>query len=278
LFGIALSTVLSRIGSLIYALHKARFHEDRRKASPEPITPGLDPRPYRSLLLLSVPASITFALMAGETALVNKLLAGTAHATEAIAAYSIYYRVFLLLLSPIIAAGVAMLPYAARRFGERDEAGLRKGLSDAGRACLLYSMAVVGPILLLSASWLAGLLAESPLTARYATFGLRVVPIACIVTTAFILCRPVFEGMNQGRPGLVMAVLRYLVLAAPCAWLGMKASRVLLGLPEFYGLVVGLLAVAAVSSIGFSLWLHRALAAAFARGAKSGGATPPAAP
>jgi len=139
-------------------------------------------------------------------------------------------------------------------------------------------MAVVGPFLLLSASWLAGLLAESPVTARYAAFGLRLVPVACIATTAFILCRPVFEAMNQGRPGLVMAVLRYVVLAAPGAWLGMKASRDLLGLPEFYGLVAGLLVVGAISSVGFALWLHRALAAAFAPGAEEGRPTPPASP
>jgi len=278
LFGIALSTVLSRVGSLIYALHRARIHEDRRKASAEPVQPGRDPRPYRTLMLLAVPASITFALMAGEAAMVNILLAGTAHATEAIAAFSIYSRVFMLLLSPIIAAAVAMLPYVARRFGERDEEGIRRGLSDAGRACLLYSMVVVGPALLLSASWLAGMLAESPITARYAAFGLRLVPVACIVTTAFILCRPVFEGMNQGRPGLVMAILRYLVLATPGAWLGMKAARSLLGLPEIYGLVTGLLVVAAASSIVFSLWLRRTLAEAFAPGSDGSGATPPASP
>lgn len=258
IFGIALSTVLARIGGLIYALARAAYHERRRVASGE--TPGIetDPRPYRTILALAVPSSITFALIALETALVNGLLAQMEHATETIAAYSIYYRVVLFSLQPVIATSVAMLPFAARRFGARDLAGVRRALRQAGLAVAAYSLLVLGPLMQFLAPWLAASLAESDLTRAYSTFALRTVPLACLTGALFLLCRPVFEAMNRGRPGLVMAVFRYLVLTAPLAWAGMKIAESL-GQQPLYGLIVGLLAAAAVSSTVFGVWLWKVM-------------------
>jgi Na+-driven multidrug efflux pump len=257
-FGIALSTVLGRIGGLVYALVRAAGHERRRKAAGLDTRPELDPRPYRALLSLAVPSSITFGLMGAEVALVNALLARLENPTEAIAAFSIYYRVQMFALTPVIAAGVAMLPYAARRFGEADVSGARRGLREAGLAAAAYAVLLVGPGMLLAARPLADALAESALTARYAAFALRLVPLAVLVGTPFLLCRPIFEGLGRGVPGLAVASLRYLVLTAPLAWLGMRAGA-LLGEPPLYGLLVGTLAAAAVASAVFLGWMNAAL-------------------
>jgi len=255
IFGIALSTVIGRLGGLAYALVRARRHENRRKASGEFVREELDPSPYRTMLALAIPSSLTFALMAAETGLINWLLAGMEHATEAIAAYAIYYRFVLFALQPMIAIAVAMLPFAARRYGEGDILGMRRGFRDSVVASTIYSLVFVGPIMLLAAPWIADRLSESELTSDYAVFGLC--PLACFTGTMFLLCRPVFEAMNQGRPGLVMAVLRYVVLTAPLAWGGMVlAERV--GKPPLYGLLVGLLIAAALSSIAFYAWLRAA--------------------
>ena len=53
------------------------------------------------------------------------------------------------------------------------------------------------------------------MTRDYATFGLRIIPLACIASLPLFLCRPVFEGLGRGRPGLLMALFRYLLLTAP---------------------------------------------------------------
>jgi Na+-driven multidrug efflux pump len=105
---------------------------------------------------------------------------------------------------------------------------------------------------------LAGLLSESDLTLRYATFALQTVPLACFLGAPFLLCRPVFEAMQRGRPGLVMALIRYVALTGPLAWLGMAAAQ-RLGQPPLNGLIVGTLAAGAISSAGFYLWLRSAL-------------------
>jgi Na+-driven multidrug efflux pump len=257
-FGIALSTVLGRIAGLVYAHLRARAHERRREASGRDAVGGADPAPYRSILALAVPSSLTFALMAGETALINALLASGRHATEAIAAYSIFHRIVLFALNPIIAASVALLPYSARRFGERNISGVRRGLRQVGIATVAYSVLLVAPVIFAAAPWIARRLAETPVTVEYTIFVLRTVPFACLLGAPFLFLRPVFEGMQRGAPGLVMAGLRYLILTPLLAWIGLEAAEAW-NQPGLYGLAIGLLVAAAVTSAVFSLWLHRAL-------------------
>jgi Na+-driven multidrug efflux pump len=258
-FGIALSTVIGRIGGLWYALVRARRHEQRRESEGRDTATGTDPRPYRSLLALAVPSSLTFMLMAAETALINYLLSRVAHATEAIAAYSIYYRVVLFAFNPVIAVAVALLPYSARRFGRGDVAGVRRGLRETSTALAGYCVALVGPLALWGAPWLSGFLTESAISEQYTTFALRLVPLGCLVGIPFLLCRPVFEAMQRGNPGLVMATARYGVLTVPAVLAGAAIARAT-GHPEFYGLLLGLLVTGAVTSIAFWLWLRGSLA------------------
>lgn len=259
-FGIAISTVLGRLGGLAYALHKANQHESERKAAAGVDRTGKDPFPYRTILSLAIPSSLTFVLMATETGVVNGLLARMDNPTEAIAAYSIFFRVVLFALNPIIAGGVALLPFVALRFGRDDLPGVRRGLKQIGLTSLTYCILVVGPIMLLLASRLAEWLAEAPLTIQYTTFALRLVPFACLLGAPFLLCRPVFEGMHRGGPGLIMAILRFAGLTLPAAWIGMHLA-VRNGFPGLYGLLVGLMGVAALTSTIFSLWLVSSLAA-----------------
>src|SRR5262245_45929638 len=127
-FGIALSTVLGRLGGLVYALRKAAVHEAARQASGLDDDPTRDPAPFRSLMSLAVPAVLTYGLMAVETALVNWLLARQPGATESIAAYGIFSRVLQFAAMPIIACAVAVLPFVARRFGEGDIGSVRRGM------------------------------------------------------------------------------------------------------------------------------------------------------
>ncbi len=258
IFGIAFSTVLGRIGGLVYALARARVHERARIAHERTPLTDLDPRPVRRVLGLAIPSSMTFVLMALETAVVNMLLAGRQHATEAIAAYAIYYRLVLFALQPVIAGAVALLPFAALRCGSGDVHGVRRGLHQMIGAAAVYSLIVVGPIMALISPWLATSLAESPLTAEYARFALFTIPFACLLSSVFLLCRPVFEAMGRGRPGLLMATLRYGLLMLPLAWLGMhEAER--LGYPAIDGLVIALLTASGVSSLIFYVWMRNTL-------------------
>ena len=259
IFGIALSTVIGRIGGLGYAIVKANAHERRRKASTETHIPGLDPHPYRSILSLAIPASMAFALMAGEGGLVNTLITRMDHATESLAAFSIYYRVSLFMMNPIIAISVAMLPYTAIRFGPGNFQEIKKGLRHAAWFVMAYTIGLVAPVILLTAGPLAAALAESPVTESLARTLLYLTPIGCLVAAPFLYVRPVFEGMNRGTPGLSMSILRYVFLGGPLALIGIAiATR--LQFEPLVGLSVGLIIASALCSAGFLLWLNRELA------------------
>lgn len=257
IFGIALSTVLGRFGGLVYALRKAARHEASRKAKGDDVRPGLDPSPYRSNLTLALPAALAYGLMAAEGGILNGLLVTVDNPTESIAAYGIHYRVFQFVLMPAIATAIAMLPYTARRFGANDLAGVGRGLREAHLAGLAYTL-LAAPILYLGAGPLAGALSTSPVTRDLATFAIRIIPLACLASLPIFLCRPAFEGLGRGRPGLVMAFLRYVLLAAPAAWLGMRAAHAL-GYPGLYGVLVGLIAATGLTSAVFVLWIRRVL-------------------
>jgi Na+-driven multidrug efflux pump len=259
-FGIALSTVLGRFGGLTYALIQAARHERQRVHARA--TPGVapDPRPYGAILSLALPASITFALIALEGAVVNALLARLDHATEAIAAYSIYYRIVLFALQPVIASSVAVLPFVAHRWGQGDVLAIRRSLGQLYVALAAYTALVVAPVLWTIAPWIAARLTESPVTRDYTLFALRLVPLACLAGAPFLLCRPAFEGLNRGRPGVVMAAFRYLALTGPLAWLGARAATAL-GFAPIHGLIVGLLVAAAIASVTFQVWLGSELRA-----------------
>ncbi|MFQ5876176.1 MAG: MATE family efflux transporter [Acidobacteriota bacterium] len=257
-FGIALSTVLGRFGGLIYAMRRAARHEADRKASGLDTSPALDPAPLRSILALALPAALTYGLMAVETSLVNWLLADRPHATEAIAAYGIYYRVLLFAVMPIIAASVAVLPFVARRYGEGDLASIRRGLRQITLAAAAYCLVVVTPAMIGGGPAVARLLAESQITADLTRVALWLSPLACLSMIPFQLLRPAFEGLQRGSPGLVMAILRYVVLAAPCALLGRRVALEV-ERPALYGIVVGLILASALCSVLFLAWFTRVL-------------------
>jgi len=257
-FGIALSTVLGRLGGLVYALRKAAKHEAARQASGLDSDATRDPAPFTSLMSLAVPAVLTYGLMAVETGLVNWLLARQTGATETIAAYGIFSRVLQFAAMPIIACAVAVLPFVARRFGEGDIGAVRRGMRQITLAAAAYCIVLVTPALLLGGPRLARALAESARTADLATIALRFCPLACLVMVPFVLCRPAFEGLQRGRPGLTMAVLRYAILTIPCAFLGMQAAAALSAEP-LYGLLGGLVVASSISSAVFLAWLRRTL-------------------
>jgi len=256
-FGIAFSTVLGRFGGLVYALRKASAHERARAARNEPAVPGRDPRPYRALFALAVPSALSYVLMASETGVVNWLLKGLEHGKEALAAYAIFYRVYQFVVMPAIAASIAMLPFAARRFGQKDVAGVRTGLREVEGAGLVYLLAAT-PVIYLAAGPLARHMSESPVTVALLVPALRWIPAVALLSIPFFLCRPVFEGMGRGRPGLVMSTVRYAVLAAPLAWAGLRVAPAI-GVSGVLGIVFGLGLAGAACSAAFVIWTRIAL-------------------
>lgn len=272
-FGIGLATGLARLGSLLYALYRARKLEaarrERWKTEPPPrkrygkkpgfTDAGLYNRPLAALLALGIPSALTYVLMSTESFLVNWVLSRFEDSTAAIAAYAIYHRAIMLSLMPVIATGVAVLPFVARMAGEGRYDEVRAQLKNAFFLAFGFVVIGVAPASWLGADWIAGFLSKGAQTRDLASFAIRyAVPLGALVSIPFILCRPTFEALQRGAPGLTMAFVRYLCLSAPLALLGAHVARSLDQDP-FGGLIFGLLSGSLLVSIGFLAWLVRTL-------------------
>ncbi len=266
ILGIAMATNLGRVGGLVYALVRARRLEDARRqrwaageAAPA-ARPGPDllARPYRALLVLAVPSSLSWVLMAGEGVVANGVLSRFDEATSSIAAYAIFHRAALLLLMPIAATGVAIVPYVARAVGEGRLDEVWRGLRQALGFAAVYGLLLI-PLGALLGQPLADLLGDAPETRRLA--GLAVswaAPLFVLASGPFVLCRPAFEGLQRGMPGLVMAVVRYLLLSAPLALAGAFAAEAS-GRSPLLGVLAGVIAGTLIASAVFAAWLVRTL-------------------
>ncbi|MBI2568309.1 MAG: MATE family efflux transporter [Candidatus Schekmanbacteria bacterium] len=269
IFGIALSTVLGRFGGLAYASWRAVGLERSRRASDGPLSPraataAVGRSPEGMLLKLALPASVAYMLMAAEGGLVNALLAHTPDATAAIAAYSIFYRILMLSTMPLIATTVAMLPFVARHLGDGNVALVRRSYAQAMWGGAAYIVAVVAPASYFGAGPLVAWLAESPATAAYGISALRLLPLVALVTIPFTLSRPVFEGFQRGQPTAMMAIFRFLILAPPLYYGGLRLGEQW-GFGALPGLIFGIFLASVVTSAVFLWWTLRFLHQEIAR-------------
>jgi Na+-driven multidrug efflux pump len=270
ILGIALATGLARAGSLAYSLWRAHKLETARKSAwaetppstPDGVGPGMTSagtlsRPFAAILALGVPSALTFVLMGTENLLINGVLAGFDHATAAIAAYAIYHRAVLLAMMPVVAVGVAVLPFTARHLGEGNLPEVKRGLKQAYVFAALYVLLVATPVFVVSGPAIAGFLGKAAETKSLVAFALRyAVPVGAFVAIPFLICRPAFEAVQRGAPGLIMATVRYLVLSVPLALVGARLCAST-GRDPFFGLIAGLLAGTSVVSVLFTAWLIR---------------------
>lgn len=261
LFGIALSTVLGRFGGLAYALHRARVLEKNRreKLALSPVAKeAMIERPFFKMMSLSLPASLAYILMASEAGVVNYLLADVPDSTSALAAYGIFYRVIMFALMPMIATTVAILPFVAR-YSERGEVGMiQKNFHSVIIGALLYSLFGIGPLCYFGAGILMKLLTDSQTLLHYGIFAIQMVPIFCLTWVPYQLSRPIFEGFQRGRPTVIMAIFRYIILALPLAFLGRDLASYW-GATAFQGLMMGLLTATLIGSVVYLIWVEKFL-------------------
>lgn len=256
--GIALASSFASLGGLLYALRRAKAHEDCRRAGIVDERPGLFDRPVRAILTLAIPSGITFGLMAVESGIINVLLSNTGEQAASLAVWTTINRGARFLTMPMIAVGVAMLPLTARLWGGRQVgrilAELRVGLLAGG----LYSAFLVFPLCWFAAPLVAGRLYAEPSTAELATLALRWLPLGIPLGGPFFLVRSTFEGLQRPMPGLIASVIRSLALVLVFVWLGMRIALEN-GYPQILGAAIGQGVGAGVVTGGLLILLVRTL-------------------
>ncbi len=253
IFGIALATVLSRGVSLAYASHRCRTLEnDRLSRDFDRGDQGPWPSPMRTILGLSVPASLTYALTAAEGTLINKVLTGMPDSTLAIASYGVYYQLLMLSLMPAIATSVAVLPYLGRFVPEGRHELIRQDLRKT-----MGMVAAIALLLTIPAGWFfARPLAEFFLAqgdSEVLELGpsslqvLLFLPFASLAALPFLFMRPVFEALHQPRLGIKMSICRFVLFSLPLLVAGRYLAEPL-GISPITGMVCGLILASAMAS------------------------------
>jgi MATE family, multidrug efflux pump len=260
-WGIAASTVLSRIASLVYAWYRAAGHERRWKAELTTPQAGLFDRPVQAILVLAIPGALTYLLMSVESLAVFGLIANLPPQELAIpllAAWSIFDRALRFLLMPGIALSVALLPLTARHSGRGDYRQIELELGVAQRAGWIYSLAVVLPMCLLAGPWLSRALSKTPETQAFAAEAMPWIFVGVLVSIPFFLARSTFDGLQRPRPGLIASIIRAFVFFIPGVLLGYTLSR-WFGFSPMHGLCAGASLGLAAGSWVIHNWISRQL-------------------
>jgi len=259
--GIAASTVLSRIASLLYAWWRAARHERSWKAELKLPQAGLFDRPVHAILALAIPGALTYLLMSVESLVVYGLIANLPPkelSVSLIAAWSIFDRALRFLLMPGIALSVALLPLTARHSGRGDLRQIGVEFRVAQRAGWIYSLAVVLPICLLAGPWLSRTLSDTPETQAFAADGMLWVFVGVLVSIPFFLARSTFDGLQRPRPGLIASVIRAFVFFIPGVILGYALASSF-GFSPMHGLCAGASLGLAAGSWVIHNWISRQL-------------------
>lgn len=253
--GIALATVLGRLGGLTYALRQARRHERARLARGGDDRPGTFARPVRAILALALPAGASYLLLAGEGLWLNALVASSGEPRAALAAWAVYDRAARFLSMPVIATAVALLPLAARLAGAGRLEAVRRELSVAALATLAFSLLLL-PLVLLCGPLLVDALVDARAARADARRLLLLVPAAVAFGGPAFLLRSLLEGLQRPRPGLVFSALRSALLVVPLATAG-PALAARFALPAVLGVALGQLVGVALATGGFFFWARR---------------------
>ncbi len=258
IFGIAISTVVGSVGGLFYAMGRAAYHERNRIQSGRDNKPGTYKRPLRAILTLAIPSGISFAVMAFESMAINGLLVFSADSQATLAAWSIFDRAARFLSMPLIAVGVAILPFVARLWGEGDLRAIQRSLRSAAVAGGIYALVIVTPACFLLGGVVSSLLVDSPKAEEYTRMGFWILPLATIATAPFFPLRSAFEGMQQSRPGLVVSLVRALLFVIPLSALGYAVAAAM-DQPALYGVYIGSSLGLGIGSLWMWLWMGRFL-------------------
>ncbi len=274
IFGIALATVLSRFASLGYASYRCRALEHARQTPDYDRGPGAGySSPVRNILKLSVPASLTYALTAGEGAVINRVLISMPDSTLAIASYGVYYQLLMLSLMPAVASSVALLPYLGRFVPEGRHDHIR---NDLGRT--MGMVAIFALLFTFPTGWFFARPVAEFFLAQGDTAGfvlddgnlqvLRFLPLAALAALPFLFMRPVFEALQQPRRGIQVSILRFVVFSLPLLVGGRYAAEAM-GFAPLSGMICGLILASGAASLMTWSMANRILRNAAAKDAQA---------
>jgi putative MATE family efflux protein len=153
--GIALSTIVSQTGVMLYILYQLFGRKIMQNLTWAEFRP--DPETYAAVLRQMLPTSLSIGVMFMTGFVIQFYLKG--FGGSAVAAYGIALRVEQIMLLPVLGMTGALLPIAAQNFGAEDFGRVRESVFFCWK--LGFGMMLVAcPVLWFGAEWAMGLFTD----------------------------------------------------------------------------------------------------------------------
>lgn len=155
--GIALSTVVSQTGVMLYILYQLFGRKIMQGLTIAEFAPDL--ASYRAIVAQMLPTSLSIAVMFMTGFVIQYYL--KEFGGSAVAAYGIALRVEQIMLLPVLGMTGALLPIAAQNFGAEDDDRVREAVFFCWK--LGFGMMLVAcPVLWFGGEWAMGLFTDDP--------------------------------------------------------------------------------------------------------------------
>lgn len=213
--GAATSTVCGQLLSTVLVFRYLFFKQDAVEMRLSDIGPRGMMRP---ILKAGVPVTLASVLGAVMPFGMNQILKSEA---VDLAVYTAYYKIWAVGTVPLVGLMQSIIPNIGYHYG----AGLAGRLNEAARAALAFGTAVTVALVAvfeLFAPQLIGVFAGPGQSGEFigmGVFAIRVVAPTFVLFAVGQIATSLFQGMGQGMPNLVYAILHQLLLLLPAAWL-----------------------------------------------------------
>jgi putative MATE family efflux protein len=253
--GAALATIIS-IAAVTLPLSYWFFFKQDTYVTLSPREFSFDPRTFRDILRVGLPASIEFLVMSLVSILINVLLVRIA-GTDAVAVYTSGWRIVMFAIVPLAGIATSIVSVAGAAYGSREYGKIR----EAFRYSITIGVTIAagtGFLTWLFAPQITALFTYSAESAHLAPSFILFFQTMCFFYPFAVLgmfSGSVFQGTGRGLTSLTITILRNIVFIIMFTYL----FAFVLDLGEF-GVYLGIVAGDILGGLAGYLW-----AAAFIR-------------
>ncbi len=201
---------------------------------------------------VGAPASFSFIVMALGGAVFNRIL--VEYSEQTVAAFQVGSRIDHIFMLPVIAVAAGLMTLVGMFHGAK-RGELVRGIIGYAMVCALLTSVVLGTLFFFLAPTLLAAFTDDAAIAQAGTGYLRIGVFAYPFIAVIMLSGRALQGMGQGRPMLVLSLLRVVLISGPLSYLFVFVMEKPVAW-VWMAIVIGMALTAALAAV----WLRHALA------------------
>ena len=194
----------------------------------------------RKILKVGVPASLSNAINPAGMALVTAAVATVGDA--AVAGFGAAGRIQSILLVPLMALSSGIGPVVGQNWGAEKTGRARTATALSFGFCVAYG-ALIGVVLLIFATPIAGLLAAGEVDLQFAAQYLRIVGLSMFGYGMVVVANAAMNARDKALWSMTLSLGRIFVIYLPLAWVGVLTFG-------YWGIVIAALLANVLGGVG----------------------------